>query len=125
MKRLALGLALTAFALLAACSSKEEQAVDTMNEMADVLATVKDKSSAQAAAPKLKDLRKRMEDLGEDFGKDQKKTAEDMPPELKDQGDDADRDEPRAPQRARRHHEVGPSPRVWPRACTTVARFTT
>jgi membrane-bound lytic murein transglycosylase len=89
MKRLALGLALTAFALLAACSSKEEQAVDTMNEMADVLATVKDKSSAQAAAPKLKDLRKRMEDLGEDFGKDQKKTAEDMPPELKKKMEEA------------------------------------
>jgi hypothetical protein len=50
MKRLALGLALTAFALLAACSSKEEQAVDTMNEMADVLATVKDKSVSSSSS---------------------------------------------------------------------------
>jgi len=81
MKLLALVLVSSLF--LAGCSSPEEETVDVLNEIADTLATIKDKESAQAAAPKLKELGERGKEL------DKEVKADDVSDEVKKAGIEA------------------------------------
>ena len=60
--------------LLVGCNSQyatrqrlTKQIAEVVNEVADLLATVQDKASAAAAAPKLQELAARMSKLGEQF----------------------------------------------------------
>lgn len=68
-KRLAvLLLMVSGLMVLTGCKSKEdklmEESMDTMEELASVMETIKDADSAKAAKPKLEKLFKRLEELG-------------------------------------------------------------
>jgi peptidoglycan hydrolase CwlO-like protein len=73
--------AVVALALIG-CDSKSPREklgvkmIDTMQEYVDVLKTVKDESSLNAAKPKIQDINKRMEAMGNEIDKLGSQTAE-------------------------------------------------